>query len=240
MNQIPSAAEWLNTCGAAASKDWKAGWNDLRAHVLSGVFTPCPESGKHCRWVEGECQTCGITAGVTAAPTFSQADVEEAAKHCGISDGHRDLLAHALRDMHARGVKAWCTFCGKSDHTEAACPTVTSGVMASDEVLPRIEIELPDGDTREAKVWWTEKTPTGFRVSITVRDGVEATVPAQDDRTRIDAALRQVWAAFDDWTEQEQMLARSAWWHAEQAAAGVKATDHETKSPGDTNDISET
>jgi Lar family restriction alleviation protein len=43
--------------------------------------------------------------GVTAAPTFSQADVEEAAKHCGISDGHRDLLAHALRDMHARGVK---------------------------------------------------------------------------------------------------------------------------------------
>jgi hypothetical protein len=37
-------------------------------------------------------------------PMFSAADVDEAARFCGISDGHRDLLGHALRDMHARGV----------------------------------------------------------------------------------------------------------------------------------------
>src|SRR5262245_49738681 len=42
-------------------------WSRLRvAHGVMGhqiscsnSSSTCPESGKHCRWVEGECQTCG-------------------------------------------------------------------------------------------------------------------------------------------------------------------------------------
>lgn len=48
--------------------------------------------------------------------------------------------------------------------------------------------------------------------------GVDAETPTQDDRVRHDNALRQIWAAFDDWSEQEKGLARTVWWHAEHAA----------------------
>src|SRR5438093_1325927 len=44
--------------------------------------------------------------------------------------------------------------------------------------------------------------------------------PQPGDRERIDAELRKLWAAFDDWTEQEQGLARTVWLHAEHATRG--------------------
>lgn len=56
MAEIPSASDWLSTCGCAASKDWKEGWNALRGHLLSGVFD------------KGECQTRG---GAGVAPSLA-------------------------------------------------------------------------------------------------------------------------------------------------------------------------
>ncbi len=36
------------------------------------------------------------------------------------------------------------------------------------EVLPRIEVQLPDGDERTVKVWFTERTADGWKVSAQV------------------------------------------------------------------------
>lgn len=54
-----------------------------------------------------------------------------------------------------------------------------------------------------------------------------------DDRERIDAELRKVWAAFDDWTEQEQGLARTVWLHAEHPTRGVEVTGTPDKQRAD-------
>lgn len=76
-------------------------WDAARAAIAS------LESALRKEQVGGDGASINDTPGVVVdAPTFSAADVDEAAQFCGISAGHRELLRQALRDMHARGVLA--------------------------------------------------------------------------------------------------------------------------------------
>lgn len=54
-------------------------------------------------------------------------------------------LWERIQAAAAAGVTAWCTLCGKSDHAEAACPTVTSGVG---ECFPMLDPNVPEFGSR--------------------------------------------------------------------------------------------
>jgi endonuclease YncB( thermonuclease family) len=63
----------------------------LESAAIRLAAIPCPESGKHCRWVKGECQTCGIVARLGNVDWCGQCD--RAAAECATAGVHRP---HAL------------------------------------------------------------------------------------------------------------------------------------------------
>jgi hypothetical protein len=73
-----------------------------------------------------------LAAGVALPATLSDFQILQVWHSPGPwSNDEMDPIAFARAILAAAGVKAWCTFCGKSDHAEAACPTVTSGVTGT-------------------------------------------------------------------------------------------------------------
>jgi hypothetical protein len=130
------------TAGAAPSRNYFAEVGDP-PESTAGVGGPawCPIHEHH-KWCEHNGGVMGpngweAPSGVKV-PVLTDEQIDAVWHSPGPwSNEEIDYYAFARAILAAAaGVKAWCTFCGKSDHTEAACPTVTSGVALPREGQP--------------------------------------------------------------------------------------------------------